>query len=159
MNRAACLPGLLFVAFLSALVAYSPEVTEASGALFLIPIDIKPGSASNPVNVFSGGVLPVAIYGSDFDVLRIAVDSVVLENGDGDQVEYWHASFQDIDDDGNLDLLIKFSLGAVVSSLGLDQEQDRTVVNLILSGTLSGPFGCTFAGLDHVLIMNWKRRK
>ena len=45
-----------------------------------VPLDIKPGSCPNPINVKSQGVLPVAVLGTaDFDVNQIDPASITLE--------------------------------------------------------------------------------
>jgi len=45
-----------------------------------VPLDIKPGSCPNPLNLYSRGVLPVAVLGTeDFDVNTIDLATVRLE--------------------------------------------------------------------------------
>ena len=45
----------------------------------LLPVDIKPGSCPNPINVKSKGVLPTEILGTeDFDVTMVDPASVRL---------------------------------------------------------------------------------
>ncbi len=47
-----------------------------------VPVDIKPGTCPNPLNVGSQGVLPVAILGTpDLDVTAIKPDSLTLQGG------------------------------------------------------------------------------
>ncbi len=47
-----------------------------------VPVDIKPGTCPNPLNIGSRGVLPVAILGtSDFDVTTIDPTTVTLGGG------------------------------------------------------------------------------
>jgi len=44
-----------------------------------VEIDIKPGSTTNPINLESGGLVPVALFGSvEFDVKTIDTATVVL---------------------------------------------------------------------------------
>lgn len=50
-----------------------------------VPLDIKPGTCPNPLNVKSKGVLPVAIMGTAaFDVTQVAPDTLRLELKNGD---------------------------------------------------------------------------
>jgi hypothetical protein len=107
-------------------------VPKAAGAY----LDIRPGSCPNPLNVnvpngekANGGVLPVAVLGSDeFDVHGIDVSSLELEGatplrydfkdiaappaGDEDCACY------DAGPDGHIDLTLKFSRLEVAAALG-----------------------------------------
>ncbi len=110
-------------------------------------LDIKPGSCPNPLNVTvpkgekaNGGVLPVAVLGSDeFDVDDIDVSSLELEGaaplrydfkdiaappaGDED------CACSDAGPDGHTDLTLKFSRLEVASALG-DVSGDGVPVTL-----------------------------
>ncbi|UCF58502.1 MAG: hypothetical protein JSV15_05375 [Candidatus Bathyarchaeota archaeon] len=115
-------------------------------------VDIKPGSWPNPFSVKSGGVLPVAICGTeDFDVTTIDPETVqlTLESlGVGVTPLRWSyedvatpyegepCSGHDLAGDGHLDLTLKFNAPEVVETLGLDAFEDRDMVPLILTGNL-----------------------
>ena len=76
-----------------------------------VEIDIKPGSDPNCFNVNGRGTIPVAILGSStFDVQDVDVDTVELKGmavkavGKGNKLL---AAFEDVNDDGFLDLVVK----------------------------------------------------
>jgi len=67
-------------------------------------IDIKPGSDVNPINLKSKGLLPVAILTTDdLDALVVDLDSIIFA---GAKPVKW--AVQDIDGDGNNDILLHF---------------------------------------------------
>ncbi len=85
-----------------------------------VSIDIKPGSDPNSINQGSGGVIPVAILGSEtFDAT--AVDGSTCTLGDAavkvvGKSNKLLCSIEDVNDDGFLDQVCKFmtvDLGAV----------------------------------------------
>jgi len=112
-------------------------------------VDVKPGSAVNPLNLKSNGVLPVAILGSEtFDVSLIDPASLLL-NG----VPPLRWSYEDVaghsgadmvdpdmngDDeevpDGYQDLTLKFSTQEIAESLGDVVRGD--IVTLTMAGAL-----------------------
>jgi len=113
-----------------------------------IPVDVKPGSDVNPLNLRSKGVLPVAILGSaDFDVTLIDPASLLL-NG----VAPLRWSYEDVctnDDmltdtdfdgndgdmpDGYQDMTLKFSTQEIAASLGDVARGD--IVTLVMTGSL-----------------------
>ena len=99
-------------------------------------LDIKPGSCPNPLNVTvpkggkaNGGVLPVAVLGSDaFDVRDIDVSSIALEGVSPLRHNYEDAAAppesaddcacSDAGPDGYTDLTLKFARLDVVAALG-----------------------------------------
>lgn len=137
------------------------------GAL-AVPVDIKPGSCPNPLNVMDRGVFPVAILGTDeFDVTTIDPASVRLEGvaplrwaledvatpfepflGKEDCLE----DCNELGSDGIMDLTLKFKTQEIVSALG-DVEDGECLV-LRLTGNLKVEFGGTpIVGEDVVLIL------
>lgn len=153
-----------------ALLSLEPFVPPSPG-----PIDIKPGSCPNPLNLREKGVLPVAILGlEDFDVTQIDPATVRLfRKGVVDPIEVaplrW--SLEDVatpfepfigkkakydctaaGPDGLLDLSLKFDAQAVVAALG--PVTDRQVLVLQLTAKLKEAFGGTpIAGEDVVVIL------
>lgn len=135
-----------------------------------VPVDIKPGSCPNPVNVKSKGKLPVAILGTpDFDVSTIDPASVRLE---GSLVPV-HWSVEDVSrplspplacepckrrppkrPDGFADLTLKFStpeLMALLSTLG----QGTDCRKLLVTARLKEDFGGTpILGYDFIKILH-----
>ena len=131
-----------------------------STAPFFIPlaIDIKPGSDPNSINLRSNGVLPVAILTTDeFDVLDI--DDITLRFGDpelvnvqDDGVTPVKIRLDDVDEDGDLDLLLFFSLLEMDVFGVLDQE---SVGALVTGATLDD---VPIEGADFVRIVPEKGR-
>ena len=73
-----------------------------------VAIDIKPGSFTNSINPRSRGVIPVAILTTDtFDATT--VDALSVEFGpDGATESHGRGHIEDVDGDGNLDLVLHF---------------------------------------------------
>ncbi len=111
-----------------------------------VAVDIKPGSCPNPLNVYSRGVLPVAILGSeDFDVTTVDIASIRLAG-----VTPIRSSYEDVTTpvsdanececstegpDGFLDLTLKFEMQRIVEVLGEVDHGDELVLEL--TGVLS----------------------
>jgi len=76
-----------------------------------VSIDIKPGSYPNSINPNSKGVIPVAILTtSDFDATD--VDPKTVEFGpSGATMVHKKAHLEDVDGDGDTDLLLHFICG------------------------------------------------
>ncbi len=115
-----------------------------------VSVDIKPQSYPNPLNVRSKGVIPVAILGtSNFNVMNIDVVSISLEG-----VSPIRSGYEDVaeslteDDDGALDLTLKFDTQEIVKAL--DDIEDGESRVLKLSGNLTD--GTPFEGEDVVVI-------
>jgi hypothetical protein len=138
--------------------------------LIEVPVDIKPQSCPNPLNVKKKGVLPVAILGTDdLDVTQIDPVSVQLE---GISPLRW--AIEDVatpyepytgkegaydchtyGPDGYDDLTLKFKAQEVVTALG--DVEDRDVLVLQIIGNLREEFGGTpILGEDVVLILKKK---
>jgi probable HAF family extracellular repeat protein len=93
-------------------IAVIPEPTTA------VEIDIKPGSDPNPINPFSRGVIPVAILTTeDFDALTVDEDSVRFGPAEAEK-RHKQAHVEDVDGDGDLDLLLHFSTQETGIALG-----------------------------------------
>ena len=132
-----------------------------------VPVDIKPQSCPNPLNVESKSVLPVAILGTEeFDVTTVDPALVLLEG-----VAPLRWAMEDVatpfepftgkeacDDcttegaDGYLDLTFKFDKQAIVDALG--EVEDGECVVLHLTGNLKDESGGTaIVGEDVVRIL------
>lgn len=129
-----------------------------------VAVDIKPTSCPNPLNVKGGGVLPVAILGTeDFDVSQIDPASVGLAGAAplrwdmedvatpvADGAEDCACSTEG--PDGFTDLTLKFKKADVVAAIG--DVEDGEVLSLMLTGNLKEEFGGTaIAGSDCVVII------
>jgi hypothetical protein len=132
-----------------------------------VPVDIKPRSCPNPLNVKARGVLPAAILGTaEFDVTQIDLATVKLED-----ISPLRAAFEDVatsyepyldkieapdctpeGPDGYLDLTLKFDNQAIVETLG--EVSDGEVKVLQLRGNLKPEYGGTpIIGEDVVVIL------
>jgi hypothetical protein len=131
---------------------------------FPVPVDIKPQSCRNPLNVKSKGVLPVAILGTDdFDVNQVDPASVELVGVSPlrwalEDVATPYEPFVGKEDafdctdegpDGYMDLTFKFDIQEIVAALG--DVNDGDVLVLSLTGRLMGGEG--FVGEDVVVIL------
>jgi len=135
-----------------------------------VKIDVKPGSCPNPINVKSGGVLPVAILGTtDFPVDDLDPESVrIWRNDIGGNVEPRSHSYEDVatpfdptieegcchdlTTDGIVDLNVKFDKKALVDDLKLDEIADKTTIYLRV--TVLDDEDNELVGRDCVKILN-----
>lgn len=136
-----------------------------------VPIDIKPMGCPNNLNFRSGGVIPVAILGTeDFDVTTIDQNSIRLSGATPLRISFENVATPfthfvgkesssectDEGPDGFLDLTLKFDTQEVIqaleSLLGRDLENGEEVI-LPMTGNLKPEFGGTpIRGEDFVVI-------
>jgi len=117
-----------------------------------IPVDVKPGSGVNPVNLRSKGVLPVAVMGSaDLDVSQIDPASLLLNGvaplrwnfgdvcGSQDRDAEPQGAGEEVPvPDGHIDLTLKFSTQEIAGTLGAVKRGDvetLTMTGYLLDGT------------------------
>ena len=106
-----------------------------------VQIDILPGTDRNPINLKSGGNLPVAIFGSaDLDVADIDPSTLTLGDESDPDTSIgqknngaYEAYVEDVDGDGFMDLVAMFPRKALVS--GGDLTEFST--ELVLRGFLA----------------------
>lgn len=86
----------------------SVEYTSPVGPISAtVSIDIKPGSFPNSINPRSQGVIPVAILTDTFDATT--VDPLSVKFGrDGATESHGRSHIEDVDSDGDLDLILHF---------------------------------------------------
>ncbi len=156
------------IAVLSLLVLFSLFRAVSTGAILLwygpaiIPIDIKPNSCPNPLNVESEGVLPVAILGTEtLGVAQIDITSLNILG-----VKPIRSSYEDVaapvaedilpeecacttdGPDGHMDLTLEFDKQEIIETLGYTQDGDYFL--LTLSGLMNA---MPIEGTDCVLII------
>ncbi len=135
-----------------------------------VPVDIKPTSCPNPLNVDKKGVLPAAILGTaDFDTSTIDPASVQLAgisplSWSWEDVATPYEPYTGKSDaydcneygaDGYMDLTLKFDAQEVVAALGDVYDGDVLVIDL--TGNLQEAYGGTpFFGEDVVRIVKKK---
>jgi hypothetical protein len=84
--------------------AYEKQVSSTVAVI----IDIKPGSEENSINSRSNGVFPVAIITTDeFDALQVDPGTVLFGNSQTAKA-HSQAHVEDVDHDGDMDLLFHF---------------------------------------------------
>ena len=121
-------------------------VLPAETAEPAVTLDIKPGSAENPINLRSRGVIPVALLSTPtFDATK--VDFRILCFGDAEAAaerdcseSHGRGHFEDADGDGLRDLVLHYN----TQQAGIDRGDTRACVN----GRL--PSGTTFEACDVV---------
>lgn len=142
-----------------------PPVEEGPG------LDIKPTSCPNPIQVNSGGVVPVALTGAlDFDVTQVDTSSLLLARDDGvgspiapsgskfpiaDTAQPFTGELCDchtFGGDGYDDLNMKFDKQELVSAFLLAGEANKTYLQLNLTGMLLD--GTPFEVSDCIRVQN-----
>ena len=145
MNRKIALFAIPILAAIMFGGMLSPVQAGSNGHVLFVEIDIKPGSDSNPVNVNSKGVLPVAILGSEnldvFDIDQSSIDFDTPTNGSASPVR---CNLGNVNSDGFLDLICFFHV----------QDIDERCNGIV--GQIHGVLvdGTPFLGFDSVRWVN-----
>jgi hypothetical protein len=104
---------------------------EVTSAVREIDIDVKPGTADNTINPRSRGIISVAILTTpDFDATTVDVDSLRF-GATASEASAEHSAFDDVDGDGDLDLVLHFRIQSTNIACGAD-------VALLRGTTLTG---------------------
>ncbi|MFC2169968.1 PKD domain-containing protein [Acidobacteriota bacterium] len=149
---------------------WNDRIQKFGPAHITVNIDIKPGSCPNPLNLESKGVLPVAVLGTeDFDVTVIDPETIVLAREGyedfGVSPIRWNyedvatpfegelCDCHDLNEDGFLDLTLKFKTKDLVQDLLLAEETGNTIP-LTLTGNLTQENdGTQIRGSDCIKVM------
>jgi hypothetical protein len=107
-----------------------------------VGVDVRPGESPNPINIGSRGVVPVAILGSE-ELEASQIDVLSVRFGPGSAAPSGAGLFEDVNGDGVVDLLLRFSAQASGFSAG-DAE------GCIVGETVSGE---AVAGCDAVVVV------
>ncbi len=112
-----------------------------------VPLDIKPSSDLNPINLKSNGVIPVAILTTDeFDATT--VDGATVRFGPN-EAEQEHYALEDIDNDGDVDMILHFR----TQDTGIGPDDDEVT---LIGETLNGDY---LTGTDSIRIVPKKGNK
>ena len=118
----------------------SPQLAYANEIL-RVDLDIKPGSDPNSINSKSMGLVPVAILDSaDFDATDVDIATVTFGPDGAAPVHGGH--FEDVNDDGILDIVVHF----VQKDTGLSPGDTEAALN----GATND--GTEFCGMDAVVV-------
>jgi hypothetical protein len=138
-------PGNAYLQWLTYDLSGGGKLLPRSSVPNLTDIDVKPNTYPNDVNLKQKGVIPVAILTTaDFDALSVNPSTVVLQ---GQEPVHWAA--QDVDNDGNVDLIFQFD----ATTLPLTQES----TTVVLTGKTID--GIDILGMDTVNIVAKKQKE
>jgi hypothetical protein len=146
-------PGEVVTATATDPAGNTSEFSAAVLAYKEVQIDVKPGDAANRVNLNSNGLLPVAVLTTpDFDATTADLTNLSrIRFGDVNgtaRVSPVRAALEDVDGDGDLDLLLFFSVRQLRESGALTMTSTQAE----LTGVTTG--GIPFRGVDLVSMVN-----
>jgi hypothetical protein len=123
-----------------------------------IVIDIKPGSDTNPINLNSKGLVPVAVLATDGPV---AIDPATVLFAGIPPVRW---TLEDVDDDGDKDMLFHFSTQDLAEVLTEESTEVTLTAELMTDSIASQSAGETsggtmVSGTDKVQILPSKSKK
>jgi len=121
-----------------------PDYSQIDGIaefdVFIVDIDIKPGSFPNPINHKSKGVIPVAILTTS---ISDATTVKFFGHCSGASMAHEDAHLEDVDNDGDIDMVLHF------------RTQETHISTSDTEARIEGEtlYGLTFIGTDSILIV------
>jgi hypothetical protein len=120
--------------------------TQLDQKNIIVPIDIKPGSTRNTVNLKSKGVVPVAILSTEtFDAASANILTVVF-GPDGAQEAHGKAHVEDVNGDALPDLMLHFKTQDTGIQCG---DTEASLIGMTY-------YGDAFEGSDAIMIVKCK---
>ncbi len=95
------------------------------------PIDIKPGTSQNSINLKSKGVIPVVLFNENFFVPEDVDISTITFGHSGVEAQPAHWAYEDIDDDQDIDLILHFRTQEAGFQVG---DTDGTLIAYLTNG-------------------------
>lgn len=144
----------------------------AEGIPIAVPVDIKPGSCPNPLDLKKGGTVPVALLGTaDFDVATVDWSTLRLEGIEPSRIELEDVGTPYEGDllsgdcegchtllgDGRLDLILHFDAQELIGELELVVLEG--CVPLLLEGNLLPELGGAAFEDTHIVRMQLRGRR
>jgi Tol biopolymer transport system component len=135
-----------FVAFYSGASNLVPGDTNGQSDVFVyerdspaalaVALDIKPGSFPNHVNPRSNGVIPVTLLTTDSFAASTADPTTLRFGVTGQEAVAVHSALADVDDDGDIDLMLHFQTQATGIECGMTSAAliGETVDGLAIHG-------------------------
>ena len=157
----------------SVMIIPGPDPTPDVPTEVQVYVDIKPSSCPNPLNLKSGGVMPVAVLGTeDFDVTAIDVSTIQLNREGFEEAGVvpirWcyedvatpyegteECGCHDLNGDGYMDLTLKFDKKELIDTLRLSDKVGDTIP-LTVTGVLNED-GTAIEGEDCVWVLKNKK--
>ncbi|MFZ5559889.1 MAG: right-handed parallel beta-helix repeat-containing protein [Patescibacteria group bacterium] len=120
---------------------YSKKTIQETEIYRIIDIDIKPDNYPNSINLKSKGVTPVAVLSDKFfDAKNVAIESIVFAGA-----KPLRGNFEDVDNDGDLDLILHFKTQSLKLS---STDTEAVLVGRLVDGSL-----IKIKGIDSIRIV------